>query len=165
MTHSVGLPGENAEELTARMAVIGAELLIETIRRLEKGDCPREKQNEAESSHVTLIDKSMGKIDFSKPAAVLDRLVRGMNPWPSAYTSYQGKQLKIWRAVPVLELSDEAGEFQPGSICNVTKDFVEIRCGEGALRIAELQLEGKKRMAADAFLRGFTVEEGTLLEA
>ena len=151
------------ETLHDKLMVIGGEAIVEALPLLTEGKLTPEKQNGEESCYASLITKDMGRLDFRRSAVVLDRQIRGMNPWPSAYTSYQSKQLKIWRAVPVLELSDEAGEFQPGSICNVTKDFVEIRCGEGALRIAELQLEGKKRMSTHDFLLGVKMQVGEFL--
>ena len=101
----------------------------------------------------------MGHIDFSKEAIVIDRLVRGMNPWPSAYTSYKGKQLKIWRVLPILEPVTVA----PGTVTNVTKDYIEVATGAGTLRIYELQLEGKKRMTTHDFLLGVKVQPGETL--
>ena len=158
------------ETLHDKLTVLGGEAIVEALRLLETGGLKPEKQNEAESSHVSLIDKSMGKMDFSTPAAVLDRLVRGMNPWPSAYTVYKGKQMKIWRAKPLAESADLAAASvagntaaKPGEIVAVGKDFFDVATGDGVLRILELQLEGKKRMNAHDFLLGVKVQCGEML--
>ena len=102
----------------------------------------------------------MGVIDWSRPAAELERLIRGLNPWPSAYTELSGKTLKIWDA-------DVCEEEQAGTACGeivrVSKDAVYVACGQGLLRINELQLQGKKRMDTAAFLRGYRLERGALL--
>jgi methionyl-tRNA formyltransferase len=108
----------------------------------------------------------MGKIDFSKPAAVLDRLVRGMNPWPSAYTVYKGKQMKIWKAKPVTSGAEGTADnaaAKPGEIVAVGKDFFDVATGEGVLRVLELQLEGKKRMNTHDFLLGVKLQCGEML--
>lgn len=154
------------ETLHDKLTVLGGEAIVEALRLLDAGELKPEKQNEAESSHVTLIDKSMGKIDFSKPAAVLDRLVRGMNPWPSAYTVYKGKQMKIWKAKPVTSGAEGTANntaAKPGEIVAVGKDFFDVATGEGVLRVLELQLEGKKRMNAHDFLLGIKLQRGEML--
>ena len=98
----------------------------------------------------------MGHIDWTKDAVSIERLVRGLNPWPSAYTSYAGKTMKIWAA----EVADLPGERVPGKI-HVTKDRLFVETGEGVLDVKELQLEGKKRMDTASFLRGFQMEDGS----
>jgi len=112
---------------------------------------------------VTMLDKSMGQIDWSMDAAVIERLIRGLNPWPSAYTKFEGKTLKIWSA-DVEE--DAAGRPSPetfGQVVRVGKDAFSVQTGKGLLTIRELQLEGKKRMDTAAFLRGYPVETGVKL--
>lgn len=147
------LPGENAEELTARMAVIGAELLIETIRRLEKGDCPRVKQNEAEMSYFPMLKKEMGEIDWRLSAGEIICKVRGLYPWPGTYTLVEGEVLKIWTA----EETEGAGEA-PGKILVAdAKQGLVIQAGENAVRIIELQAQGGKRMNAKDYLRGHPI--------
>lgn len=149
------------ETLHDKLLVLGGEAITEALPLLESGQIIPEKQKEEESSHVTLIEKSMGQIDFSKDAIVIDRLIRGMNPWPSAYTSYKGKQLKIWKAVPV-ENENAVGEGKPGEIVAVSKDYVEVATGKGNLQIFELQLEGKKRMSTHDFLLGVKIQTGEI---
>ena len=144
------------ETLHDKLKVLGGEAIAEALPLLEAGRLIPEKQKEEDSCYVSVIEKSMGHIDFSKEAIVIDRLVRGMNPWPSAYTSYKGKQLKIWRALPVSNSSESA----PGTVSDVTKDYIEVACGAGSLRILELQLEGKKRMTTHDFLLGVKIQPG-----
>lgn len=106
-----------------------------------------------------MIKKSMGKIDFNDEAVVIERLIRGMNPWPSAYTSFNGKTLKIWDA----DVIEKEYDGVPGEIVEIDKDSFVIKTGKGALKILSLQLEGKKRMDTDAFLRGVKIEKGVIL--
>ncbi len=147
------------ETLHDKLKDLGGEAIVEAFALLAEGKLVAEKQEESQSSYYSLITKDMGKIDFSKPVEVIDRLIRGMNPWPSAYTSYHGKQLKIWKAEPVTDC--QAGEA--GTICAVGKDYLDVICGTGVLRIRELQLEGKKRMSAHDFLLGVKVQAGEQL--
>ena len=106
-----------------------------------------------------MLEKAMGKLDFTKTAAELDRLIRGLTPWPSAYTHYHGKQLKIWKAIPMATAHKEA----PGTILTVNKDSFEVAASEGSLKVMELQLEGKERMTTHDFLLGVKVQPGELL--
>ena len=106
-----------------------------------------------------MITKDLGKIDFSKSAVEIERLVRGFNPWPSAYTKIGNKTLKIW----VADVLEEEYEGAFGEIIKVSKNEILVKTGKGTLSLKEIQLEGKKRMAADAFLRGYQLESGVLL--
>lgn len=153
------------ETLHDKLMVLGGEAIVEALPLLEAGRLTPKKQNHEESSHVSLISKSMGEIDFCKGALEIDRLIRGMNPWPSAYTFYRGKQLKLWKALPVsAEASQEyAKGALPGSVVRVNKDSLEVATGDGVLQIQELQLEGKKRMSTHDFLLGVKVEVGEVL--
>ena len=108
-----------------------------------------------------MITKKMGLMDFSKSAEELERLVRGLNPWPSAYTFLNGKTLKVWKST--VEKGANGGKTTPGTITAVDKTGIHVACGEDALVLREVQLEGKKRMETDAFLRGYQVTEGTML--
>lgn len=156
------------ETLHDKLMVLGGEAIVEALSLLEAGSLVPEKQEDALSCHAPLIEKSMGEMDFQKSAVELDRLVRGMNPWPSAYTYYKGKQLKIWKAEPVLKnknsgtVQESNGEM-PGTVTAVTKDAIEVAAKEGHLLIRELQLEGKKRMSAHDFLLGVRVTPGERL--
>lgn len=146
------------ETLHDKLMVLGEQTIVEALELLKEGKLVPEKQNDAESNYASLISKDMGKIDFNRRAIEIDRQVRGMNPWPSAFTFLNGKQLKIW-SVKV----SEGGPEKPGTVTAVSKDYIEVSTGEGALRIYELQLEGKKRMTTQAFLLGMKVEIGAVL--
>lgn len=152
---------DNYETLHDKLMVLGGEAIVEALALLVEGKIIPEKQDDGLSCHAPLIDKQMGRLDFAKDAIVLDRLIRGVTPWPSAFTSYQGKQMKVWRAEPVAQA--ESGEGAPGSITRVEKDAFYVACGQGALRILEVQLEGKKRMSTHDFLLGVKVKSGEVL--
>lgn len=151
---------ETFETLHDRLMAIGGEAIVEALPLLEAGKLTPVKQNDEESCYASLISKEMGRIDFSATAAEIDRKVRGMNPWPSAFSAFRGKQVKIWK-VQIAE-----GEYdgcEPGSVCLVEKDGFTVKAGEGAVKILELQLEGKKRMTARDFLLGVKVLPGEKL--
>ena len=151
---------ETAETLFDKLSQAGAALIVETLPMLERGGITPVKQDESLAGYVKMMDKSRGKIDWTSDAASIERLVRGLNPWPSAYTSCQGKTVKIWRSDAVAAV--EAAQ-QPGTIVSVGKDFFDVACGSGNLRIYELQLEGKKRMDTKSFLLGNPWRAGMLL--
>lgn len=147
---------ETAGELFDRLAQSGAELLTETLVRLDE-ITPR-PQNDAESCYAHMLDKKMAVIDWSKSARELDCLVRGLNPWPIALTSLAGERLKVYAAEP----ADGCGE--PGTVLEADpKKGLTVACGEGALTLTEIQLVGGKRMKATDFLRGHAVEKGSRL--
>ena len=152
---------ENYETLHDKLTVLGGEAIVEAIELLEQGKLVPEKQEDSDSCYAPKIAKEMGRIEFSKSAAEIDRLIRGMTPWPSAYTGYQGKQLKIWKAVP-LETYDNKGR-SGGEILEVSKNSVIVAAGKGAVEILELQLEGKKRMTTHDFLLGVKMLPGEML--
>lgn len=154
---------ETGGSLFDKLSEAGAQLLLKTLRALEDGTATYEKQpEESPTPYAAMLTKQMGVIDWKKSAKEIECLIRGLNPWPSAYTTYHGKTLKIW--VADVELDGAASEgVVPGTIVEVTKKTLKIQTGEGVLSIKELQLEGKKRMEVDAFLRGFTVEAGEVL--
>ncbi len=152
---------DNYETLHDKLMVLGGEAIVEALALLEEGKITPEKQDDALSCHAPLIDKQMGRLDFTKEAVVLDRLIRGVTPWPSAFTSYQGKQLKVWRAEPAVSV--DGGTRKPGEVLKVEKDAFYVACSQGALRILELQLEGKKRMSTHDFLLGVKVQCGEVL--
>ena len=153
-------PKETGGSLFDRLSLAGGKLILSTLEKAEAGILHPVKQDEAEATHVTMLDKSMGQIDWSMDAAVIERLIRGLNPWPSAYTRIDDKNLKIWHAKVI---SHEV-KAAPGCILKVTKDELEVQTGNGVLALLEVQLEGKKRMTTDAFLRGYQVTEGSFLK-
>ena len=148
---------ETGGSLFDKLAKVGAKLCVETMDMLEKGTATFTPQNNELSTHTSMITKDLGNIDWKKPAVELERLIRGLNPWPSAYTHLGNKTFKIWKAKVILENS----EYQPGCIVCADKHDLIVQTGAGQLALLEVQLEGKKRMEADAFLRGNQVETGT----
>ena len=155
---------ETAGSLHDKMAAIGGPLALEAIRMLENGTAPRIHQNEEEATYVTTIDKSLGSINFSKTAAVIERLIRGLNPWPTAYTHIDGKLLKIWDAdvAEDFAIPKEFHKAERGTVIGVEADAIYVLCDDSVLKINSLQIEGKKRMSTADFLRGFRVEKGTV---
>ncbi|MCD7836222.1 MAG: methionyl-tRNA formyltransferase [Lachnospiraceae bacterium] len=141
---------ETFETLHDKLTAVGGEAVTEALVLLERGELVPEKQDTSAGSYAPLIRKEMGELDFSKTAAELDRLVRGMNPWPSAYTYFRGKQLKIWNARPSLNMTSA----EPGIIVSIDRDYIEVAAGKGTLLIYELQPEGKRRMSTHDFLLG-----------
>ncbi len=150
---------ETGGSLFDKLSVAGAKLCVETMELIEKGEVTPEKQGETTTEYAKMITKDLGKIDFSKSAVEIERLVRGFNPWPSAYTKLGNKTLKIWSA----DVLEEEYEGTFGEIIKVSKNEIFVKCGKGTLSLKEIQLEGKKRMAADAFLRGYELKNGVLL--
>lgn len=143
---------ETAESLFEKLSKEGAKLIVDTLPKLERGELTPIKQDEAKSSHTKMMDKSLGKIDWQKSAAEIERLVRGLNSWPSAYTYMNGKSVKLWRCA--VADNDFDSMERAGELVNVTKNTIEVACGKGILQICELQLEGKKRMDTKTFLLG-----------
>lgn len=153
---------ETGGSLFDKLAQAGADLLMETLPSIENGTATYEKQpEESPTPYAAMITKKMGLMDFSKSAEELERLVRGLNPWPSAYTFLNGKTLKVWKST--VEKGANGGKTTPGTITAVDKTGIHVACGEDVLVLREVQLEGKKRMETDAFLRGYQVTEGTML--
>ena len=151
---------ETGGSLFDKLSEVGAKLCVKTMEAIENGTAVYTPQDDALAIHTGKIQKEMGSIDWSKDAEVIERLVRGLNPWPSAYTRIDDKNLKIWRAKVI---SHEV-KAAPGCILKVTKDELEVQTGNGVLALLEVQLEGKKRMTTDAFLRGYQVTEGSFLK-
>ena len=150
---------ETAGSLHDKLMVLGADLLLETLKKLEDGTAVREKQNDEESCYAKMLSKDMGQIDFTKSAREIECLIRGMNPWPSAYTSLDGKTMKVWEA----DVLDAQSKEEPGTIVEVNKKEIIVATGSNDLALHEIQLAGKKRMQVQAFLLGYQVEVGTKL--
>lgn len=165
MIDKVVVPIEKEEtggSLFDKLSIAGAKLCVKVMADLEAGVAGRISQpEESTTPYAKMISKQMGKIDWNRPAKEIEQLVRGLNPWPSAYTSMNGKNLKIWSA-EVLE-KPEADEAQIGQILRADKNGLLVQTKEGCLNIKELQLEGKKRMDTASFLRGYPVDTGLTL--
>lgn len=222
LTEEVRLaPDETGGSLFDKLSEVGAQLLLKTLDALEDGSVvPQPQPAASPTAYAAMLKKTDGEIDWKKSAVTIERLVRGLNPWPSAYTHLDGKTLKIWRAhfcteeetaakadagsgaakggspagessaaeggspagdssaaeggspagdcKPAegrspAESSGAADSAAPGTVVRVTKSEICVQTGDGVLSLAEVQLEGKKRMDTAAFLRGFSVAEGTQL--
>ena len=153
-------PAENAGELTDRLAVMGAELLIETIRALEAGTLTRIPQDHEAATYEPKMDKVLGRIDWSKPAQELDWLVRGTTPWPGAFTTLGEQTIKIFE----LTVLDGAASGAPGEIIAAdAKQGLVVSCGDHDVVLTQIQMPGAKRMNAKDYLRGHTMETGVYL--
>lgn len=147
---------ETAGELFDRLAQSGAELLTQTLVKLN--DITPRPQDDAQSCYAHMLDKQMAVIDWSKSAHEIDCLIRGLNPWPIALTTLSGERLKVFAA------EKAAGNGEPGTVLEADpKKGLTVACGEGALKLTEIQLVGGKRMKATDFLRGHAIEVGTKL--
>ena len=151
---------ETGGSLFDKLSRAGAELIVEALPKIEAGDFTPQKQEEAQSNYARMLKKEDGEISWRSTAEEIERLVRGMNPWPSAYTFYNGKQLKIWKAEA---LAESTNDLQPGTISGIGKVGFDIVCGNGILRVLEAQMEGKKRMSAVDFLNGRMLAVGDRL--
>lgn len=156
---------ETGGSLFERLSQLGGALLLEVLKDAEAGTLHPVPQKHEEHTYAGMLSKATGAMDFSKSAAELERLVRGLNPWPSAFCYINGKMLKIWEADVIEErnLSEPERQKAPGTVICAEKEAFIVRASQGALRITSLQLEGKKRMSADDFLRGYSIDTGTVL--
>ena len=152
-------PKETGGSLFDKLSELGGPLLLKALDLAEKGELSPVPQEHEKHTYAKMLTKALGEIDFTQSAEVIERLIRGLNPWPSAYTHLAGKMLKIWDADVVP--SETKGE--PGRIVQVEKDSFMVQTGKDLLKINSLQLEGKKRMDAESFLRGYTLEVGSTL--
>lgn len=154
-------PDETAESLFDKLSRLGAKLIVETLPKIERGEITPVPQDETLASHTKMMSKSLGRIDWNNGAVSIERLVRGLNSWPSAYTFWNKKSLKLWRC-EVIDAESENADLA-GKVTAVSKDSFDVACAKGELRVWELQLEGKKRMDTKTFLLGNQVNVGDLL--
>lgn len=152
-------PNDTTASLQAKLAPVGAELLVETIAGLKAGNLTPQAQDESKVTYAPVLKKEDGLIDWNLPAVSIERRVRGFNPWPSAYTYLAGNLLKIHRA-RVIEMAEKAA---PGEVLKADKEGLWIATGAGALSLEEVQLENRKKMTAREFLNGTRVEKGARL--
>ena len=148
---------ETAAELFDRLADMGAELIVETLDKLEKGEITPVPQNEEEATYAPMLTKELSPIDFSKSARAVHKQICGLSDWPCATTMIGGKRIKVYRSEIVAESTDKAA----GTVVNA-KDLT-VACGDGMVKLTEIQAEGSKRMATADYLRGKPVTEGTVL--
>ena len=151
---------ETGGGLHDKLAVLGGELLVNTLPSILDGKCSRTPQEKGVGRYVSIIDKSLGNLDFNRSAAELERYIRGLDPWPCAFTKLEGKMLKLWKAYVIAE---ESGE-KPGTVLAGDKKALRVATGDGILAVTELQPEGKRRMKTEEYLNGYTVAVGTMLD-
>ena len=150
---------ETGGSLFDKLARAGSVLVTEALDAIEAGKLTPVKQDDEKASYSGIIKKEKGRVDLAGSAVSIERLIRAFDPWPSAYTTFSGKTLKLWKA----DVTDNEGGAAPGTVIRVTKDAFTVACGSGALIIRELQLEGKKRMSTRDFLLGNDLKEGDCL--
>lgn len=149
-------PKETGESLHDKLSVAGNDILLKAMKAIEDGTAVREKQDDSISTYAPMFDKAMGEIDWTKDAKELERLIRGLYPWPSAYTHFGTKVMKVFSADVVERQTKEVA----GTIVEVTKDSIVVQAGNNCLALKEVQLEGKKRMEVKAFLLGYAIKAG-----
>lgn len=137
----------------------GAGLLVETIKMMIKGDIERTKQNESETCYASMLDKKIGNIDWNMSAVDINNLVRGLNPWPVAYTHYDGKVMKIHKA----KVLGEEYNTSPGTIISVSEEGIRVACRSGSLLVEEIQFPGKKVLKVEQYIRGNDIKNGIVL--
>lgn len=153
-------PKETGGSLLDKLGAVGEKLIVKTLKKMEEGTAVLIPQDESKMNYVGMIKKSMGNIDWTMEAVSIERLIRGLNPWPSAYTNWNGKTLKLWDA----DVVEKDYDGVCGQVVETGKDYLIVKTGKGSLSIRELQLQGKKRMIAGDFLRGYKLLEGTVFE-
>lgn len=161
---------ETGGSLHDKLSMAGGDLILSTLKKLEEGTLVRTPQTDEGTCYAKMLTKSLGDIDWNQGAVSIERLIRGLNPWPSAYTMWNGKTIKIWAADVIA--GREAAEFlsesgvpaetgtAPGTVVCSDKRGLVVSTGGGLLSIRELQMEGKKRMDTPAFLRGYPIPAG-----
>ena len=161
---------ETGGSLHDKLSMAGGDLILSTLKKLEEGTLVRTPQTDEGTCYAKMLTKSLGDIDWNQSAVSIERLIRGLNPWPSAYTLWNGKTIKIWSAD--VTTSREAAAFlsesgvpsetgiTPGTVVCSDKHSLVVCTGDGLLSVRELQMEGKKRMDTPAFLRGYPIPEG-----
>ncbi|ACL69746.1 methionyl-tRNA formyltransferase [Halothermothrix orenii] len=156
---------DTAGTLHDKLASIGGDLLVKTLNDIEKGVAPREKQSEDKASYAYKIDRKIGELDWSRSSEDIFNLVRGVNPWPGAYTTWKGKLLKIWWVEPLkLTVTENDKKMEAGEVITASQeDGIIVKTGDDAVKIIELQLAGRKKITADKFVLGYNIKEGDKL--
>lgn len=162
---------ETGGSLHDKLSLAGGELILSTLRKLKEGTLTCTPQTEEGTCYAKMLTKSLGDIDWSQSAASIERLIRGLNPWPSAYTSWNGKTIKLWAADVLPDEGDGrintqvVKEATAGQVVCSDKHSLIVKTGDGLLSVSELQMEGRKRMDIEAFLRGYPIHQGEIFGA
>lgn len=153
-------PDDTAATLEDRLAHLGAEALVEAVRLVARGTAPRRPQDPGQATYVGKLTKDDGRIDWDRPAEAVSRLIRAMDPWPSAYTRHRGRLLKIWAGTAV-----DGPVAEPGTVVAIRQgEGFAVAAGQGALLVREVQPEGGRRMSADEYVRGARLLVGERLD-
>ena len=152
-------PTDTYETLHDKMKIVGVEALKEAWPLIVAGGEGREKQDSEIATYAPPIQKSMGEINWQERTSHIDAKIRGLNPWPGGYTYYKGQVMKVWKALP----SEEVHAAEPGTILEVSKKGILVKTLDGSLLIQEIQMPNKKRMPVSEYIKGNTLEVGTLL--
>lgn len=158
-TEEAILPEDTGETLHDKLAEAGGRVLLDALQQLEQGTLQAEKQDDGLSCYAPMLNKEVSKIDFAKSATEVTNLVRAMNPYPAAHTVYQGRRMRVFGAMA--ESCDKAAVC--GEILQANTEGILVRCGDGAVKVTELQFDGKKRMPVREYLKGNTIETGVVL--
>lgn len=150
---------DTADTLYDKLSVCGGSLIVEALDRIEVGDIHPIKQDDSMATYAKMLDKSLGRLNFNRPAAEIERLVRGLNSWPGTYTFIDGKSLKIWE----VKLSDIDSNGEPGTVHSADNGKLFVNTLDKALEVVTIQLEGKKRMDVKSFMLGFKINAGDKL--
>lgn len=150
-----------AGELHDRMSILGAEVLKDTLKKLQEGTLVRTPQPHERATYAEMITKETGRIDWSKSSRSIHNLVRGTDPWPGAFSFYKGERMRVWKTEVTNEKTNHSA---PGTICEVKKDGLMVATGDGLLKILELQFDSGKRMNIGTYLAGHRMNEGEILE-
>jgi methionyl-tRNA formyltransferase len=156
------MDSDTGGSLFDRLSVTGAGMIVKVLREIEAGTAVRTRQDESRASYAGMLQKSEGLIKWERTSAETERLIRALDPWPSAYTYLGGRMLKIWRSC-IAEQGMSAGRQAPGTVAGVDEDAIYVTTGDGCLRVTEVQLEGKKRMSVHDFLLGVKISTGEVL--
>ncbi|WP_125153789.1 methionyl-tRNA formyltransferase [Clostridium rectalis] len=138
----------------------GANLLVKTVKGLSKNEIKRVKQNDSDSCYASMLHKKMGKIDWKLESKVINNLVRGLNPWPIAYTNYKDKAMKIYE----MNVLNERSNLEPGSILEVSKDGIKVVTGDGCVLIKKIQFPSKKPLNVEEYIKGHSIDKDVKLE-
>jgi len=149
-----------AGELHDKLSVLGADVLKETLLKLKAGTLERIPQSDSEATYAPMMTKEIGCIDWTKSSREIHNLVRGTNPWPGAYTSYDGKKMKVWMTSVI---SEDENNSKAGTILKVGKDGIVVACGLGKLNIKEIQFDNSRRMTVEEYICGHKIGEGEIL--
>jgi methionyl-tRNA formyltransferase len=150
---------ETAGQLHDRLALLGAELLIETLGGIERGSVARKAQDHSEATYAPQLNRKTGRVDWNNEAQSIYNLVRGTNPRPGCYTQYRQQRMKLWGA----RVLDRNSTGTPGEITEVSAEGLAVQTGRGTLLLTEIQMPSSRRMTVDEYLRGNLMETGYVL--